>query len=277
MKQVIHTCLFVSALIFSSFTLFKAPSGTVKIKVETPMGNIVAVLYDETPLHRDNFLKNIKEGVYNNLLFHRCIQEFMIQGGDPDSREAKPGQVLGNGGLNYTVPAEFRKEHFHKKGALAAARMGDDVNPHKASSSTQFYIVQGKVFEDNVLTMMEERNNQQIRNAIFNEILQRPENAEMLKEAIAASQKGDQAKIQEIVTKLTPAIEEEFAKRKFSFSPEQRKAYTTTGGAPHLDGAYTVFGEVIEGLDVIDKIAAEKTDGNSRPLNDIRFSISIVQ
>lgn len=278
MKQVIHICLFLSALVFSSFVLIPQDKKATKVRIETTHGVMVAVLYDDTPLHRDNFIKNIREGVYKDLLFHRVINEFMIQGGDPDSRNAQPGQVLGNGSLGYTIPAEFRPNHYHRKGVLAMARQGDDVNPKKESSSCQFYIVHGKVFEEKVLGMMEERVNQQTKNQIFNELLMKPENAALLKKAKDAVAAKDQAKLQEVVNTLNPAIEEEFAKRgKFAFSEEQKKAYTSLGGAPHLDGSYTAFGEVIEGLEVLDKIAAEKTDQYNRPATDIKMNITIIE
>lgn len=278
MKQVIHICLFLIGLNINLFAQSQSSNGPVKIKIETTLGNMVAVLYDDTPLHRDNFVKNIKEGVYKDLLFHRVIKEFMIQGGDPDSKNAPADKVLGNGSLGYTIPAEFKPNHYHKKGVLAMARQGDDVNPKKESSSCQFYIVHGKVFEDNVLTMMEDRFNQQTRNQIFNEFLMKTENAEWLKKAQDAVNSKDNAKLQEVVNHFSPQIEEELTKRgKFAFTAEQRKIYTTLGGAPHLDGNYTVFGEITEGLDVIDKIAAEVTDRYDRPVKNIIMNISIIE
>lgn len=278
MKQVIHICLFLIGLNINLFAQSQSSNGPVKIKIETTLGNMVAVLYDDTPLHRDNFVKNIKEGVYKDLLFHRVIKEFMIQGGDPDSKNAPAEKVLGNGSLGYTIPAEFKTNHYHKKGVLAMARQGDDVNPKKESSSCQFYIVHGKVFEDNVLTMMEDRFNQQTRNQIFNEFLMKTENAEWLKKAQDAVNAKDNAKLQEVVNHFSPQIEEELTKRgKFAFTAEQRKIYTTLGGAPHLDGNYTVFGEITEGLDVIDKIAAEVTDRYDRPVKNIIMNISIIE
>lgn len=278
MKQVIHICLFLIGLNINLFAQSQSSNGPVKIKIETTLGNMVAVLYDDTPLHRDNFVKNIKEGVYKDLLFHRVIKEFMIQGGDPDSKNAPADKVLGNGSLGYTIPAEFKPNHYHKKGVLAMARQGDDVNPKKESSSCQFYIVHGKVFEDNVLTMMEDRFNQQTRNQIFNEFLMKTENAEWLKKAQDAVNAKDNAKLQEVVNHFSPQIEEELTKRgKFAFTAEQRKIYTTLGGAPHLDGNYTVFGEITEGLDVIDKIAAEVTDRYDRPVKNIIMNISIIE
>ena len=190
--------------------------GSTYVEMQTTYGNIVILLYDDTPLHRDNFIKLVNEGIYNGLLFHRVIEGFMIQGGDPDSKNAKPGQMLGEGNLGYNIPAEFRPNLFHKRGALAAAREGDDVNPEKESSSSQFYIVQGRVWNDADLERMSKRYGIQ-------------------------------------------------------FTEEQRRVYHTVGGAPHLDGSYTVYGEVIEGMDVVDKIAAAKRDQFDRPLEDIKI------
>jgi cyclophilin family peptidyl-prolyl cis-trans isomerase len=191
------------------------------VLLQTGMGDMVIRLSDSTPLHRDNFLKLVKVGFYDSVLFHRVIKDFMIQSGDPNSRTAPPGEPLGNGGPDYTIPAEFRASLFHKKGVIAAARQGDNVNPQKASSGSQFYIVQGKKFTDNELDIIE-------------------------------STRMNGRKI--------PA--------------GQREVYKTIGGTPHLDGNYTVFGEVIKGLDVVDKIAAVKTSmgaDRDRPLEDVRI------
>lgn len=249
-----------------------------KIRIETSQGTMIAVLYNDTPGHRDNFLGNVKNKVYDDLLWHRVIKEFMIQGGDPDSKNATSGQMLGNGGLGFTIPAEFVPGRFHKKGALAAARTGDDVNPNKESSSTQFYIVQGKTFDEGLLKKMEERTNHQIRNKIFNDLLMLPENKVYLDTIKAAMNRRDQSVIQSVYQKMSPAIEKTLeVTGKFSYSAEQMKAYQTIGGAPHLDGSYTVFGEVIEGLEVIDKIANLPVDGNSRPITDIKMKITLVE
>ncbi len=192
------------------------------VKIETSYGDMVVKLYNETPLHRDNFLKLVKEGVYDDLLFHRVINQFMIQGGDPNSRNAKPGQMLGEGGLGYTVPAEFVPTLYHKKGALAAARQGDGVNPEKASSSCQFYIVQGTTWD-----------------------------AERLK-----------------------SVEQRMGK---SFTAEQAEVYAKIGGTPFLDGDYTVFGEVVEGLEVVDKIAAVPCGPMDRPVEDVKMKMTIIE
>ena len=193
-----------------------APS-QVKFVIHTDYGDMKGVLYNETPLHRDNFVKLAKSGFFNGLLFHRVIQGFMIQGGDPDSKNAKPGQQLGSGDPGYTIPAEFNPEFIHKKGALAAARTGGSTNPKKASSGSQFYVVQG--------------------------------------------QKQDPQRLS--------------AQNPGKYSNQQLETYTSLGGTPFLDGEYTIFGEVSEGFDVIDKIAAVQKDNNDRPLKDIKMTITI--
>jgi peptidyl-prolyl cis-trans isomerase B (cyclophilin B) len=191
------------------------------IVMETSLGNIEILLYDDTPLHRDNMIKLIKEGYYDGQLFHRVIQNFMIQGGDPHSKGAEKGQRLGTGGPGYTIDAEIRDQYFHKKGALAAARQGDAVNPQRKSSGSQFYIVQGQVLTEAQLATLQTRG------------VHDP------------------------------------------FTPQEIEAYTTVGGTPHLDDSYTVFGEVLSGMDVVDAIAAMPTDNNDRPAQDIVFSIRL--
>ena len=186
----------------------------MKAKIQTTLGDIVVRLYDETPIHRDNFVKLVQEGYFDGTLFHRVIKDFMIQGGDPDSKGAPAGKMLGVGGPDYTLQAEIVDGLFHKRGALAAARQPDQVNPKKASSGSQFYIVQGKVYDEKTLDMFENR----------------------------------MGKV---------------------FSAKQRQAYQTVGGTPHLDGDYTVFGEVTEGLDIVDKIAAVKTGAMDVPVEPV--------
>lgn len=193
-----------------------------KVEIETSYGTMIAVLYNSTPLHRDNFLKLAKEGFYDGTLFHRIIRNFMIQGGDPESKNAAPEKQLGNGGPGYTIPAEFVDTLYHRKGALAAARLGDFVNPKKESSGSQFYIVQGAPVPPEQLTMM-------------------------------AAQSG----------------------RKYT--KEQQQVYAKVGGTPHLDGGYTVFGQVISGFDVLDKIAAVATKPGDRPVSDVAMKVRILK
>jgi cyclophilin family peptidyl-prolyl cis-trans isomerase len=223
MKRVITCALFLflwSSFVFSQQTIkLKKKDRKRDVELITTNGNIILRLSDSTPLHRDNFLRLVKTHYYDNMLFHRVIKDFMIQGGDPQSRQAQPGIPLGNGGPGYTIPAEFRPSLFHKKGALAAARQSDDMNPAKASNGSQFYIVQGRKFTDAGLD----------------------------------------------------SIENFFLKRKIALA--HREVYKNFGGVPHLDENYTVFGEVVSGLEIVDSIASESTSRQppDRPIKDIRI------
>jgi len=264
--------LFVVLIVaFSSFNGVKAQnSNSTKVLIETNQGNVKVLLYNETPLHRDNFLKLVQQHYYDSLLFHRCIQNFMIQGGDPDSKYAPSDYLLGEGGPNYTVPAEFNSSLYHKKGALAAARDSDLDNPLQASSASQFYIVQGRVFNDSLLRTNQAKRITKMR--LFNEIINRPEHKAYLEKykAFAKAKNNDSIKV--IYDYFNQKVDKEFETAVlYKFTEEQVKTYTTIGGTPHLDLSYTVFGEVIEGLDIIDKIAAQKTDSNNRPLNEVRI------
>lgn len=246
--------------------------------LKTAYGNIRLKLYDETPKHRDNFIKLVKEHYYDSLLFHRVIKNFMIQGGDPDSRKAAPGQMLGNGGPGYTIPAEFNAKLYNKKGALAAAREGDNSNPSKESSGSQFYIVQGKIFTGEELTSMEARMNQSRTGDIVRKFLTKPENTAWRVKVDSLTKAKKSEEFNEVYNRILEKNKDEVVKLgKFKFSDISRKTYTTIGGAPHLDGNYTVFGEVLEGFDVIDKIAAVKTDKNDRPDKDIRMVIEFIE
>lgn len=226
MRKIHLSFSIVSFVIISFLPSFSATAQKAEkeqmIKIETSMGDMIIKLYNETPAHRDNMIKLINEGFYNDQLFHRVIKDFMIQGGDPHSVGAEKGQRLGSGGPGYTIPPEFNKNLIHKKGALAAARKGDQENPEKASSGSQFYLVQGRVLT--------------------------PEEIRIL------TQRG-------VAT----------------FTKESAEIYTTIGGTPHLDGAYTVFGEIVEGLDVLDAIASQPTDAYNRPLEDVIYTISIIK
>jgi cyclophilin family peptidyl-prolyl cis-trans isomerase len=220
--------IFYLAILFSIVSCSVSKKTSVKeakqkkVMITTDYGTIILELYNKTSLHRDNFIKLVKQHFYDSLLFHRVIKGFMIQGGDPESKHAKEGQLLGEGSLKYTIPAELDTSLFHKKGALAAAREADADNPQKRSSSTQFYIVDGRTYSDAQMDKMEEKVHIKI-----------PEN--------------------------------------------HRIIYSTIGGDPFLDMNYTVFGEVISGLDVIDKIANTPTDENNRPLKNIRMKITFVK
>jgi len=208
---------------FSVLSGFAAKPKNQYVRIKTEFGECIIKLYNETPLHRDNFLKLVKSGYYNGVLFHRVINNFMIQGGDPDSKNAKPDSLLGEGGPKYTIPAEFNDSLFHKKGVLGAAREGDGVNPAKASSGSQFYLVQGKVFTDQQLDNLEEK------------------------------------------------------RLKFKIPEWQRQVYKTIGGTPHLDRNYTVYGEIVMGLDMVDKIAGLPTNKNDRPKQDVKMEVTVLK
>lgn len=214
---------FIATILFLAVCnmAFAAKPQNAYVRIKTAQGECIVRLYNETPKHKENFIKLAKEGFYNKTLFHRVIKEFMIQGGDPDSKNAKPGQMLGAGGLSYTIPAEFNLDLFHKKGALAAAR---DNNPAKASSATQFYLVQGKTYTDEELNQIEQ-----------------------------------------------------FRLNGRKLSAAQRQAYKTVGGTPFLDQNYTVFGEIVKGVQLVDAIAAVPTDGNNRPQADIAMEVSLLK
>ncbi|TKG93503.1 peptidylprolyl isomerase [Puteibacter caeruleilacunae] len=251
----------------------KKASKEEMVVIKTEFGEMKVKLFNETPLHRDNFLKLTREGFYDGTLYHRVIKKFMIQGGDPDSKEAHEGQRLGSGGPGYTIPAEFIEGKRHHKGVLAAARQGDQVNPEKKSSGSQFYIVQGKVYSEAGLDSLEIQFNSRKRQDILRSI-QLAKRGELLR----LQQEGNTDKFNELLVEIEEQAEEEYNDaEKFSFSPEERKVYTTVGGTPHLDRNYTVFGEVVEGLDVLDKISSVETDQFDRPVKDIKMEIEVIE
>ena len=247
-----------------------------QVVMKTSLGTSKLKLYNETPQHRDNFIKLVKEGQYNGLLFHRVIKDFMVQGGDVTSKDAPMSKQLGAGDLGYTVPAEFvYPKYFHKKGALSAARTSDEVNPEKESSASQFYIVTGKVYKDAELALMEKQKEGRLKQSIFARL--QKENSDKIK---AAYQSGDKAELAIIRDTLVGKTEMEAEKRKdeAKLTPEQREAYKTIGGVPFLDNEYTVYGEVTEGLDVVDAIQNVKTNRQDRPLENVVIeSVSIIE
>lgn len=244
------------------------------ITIKTSYGDMIAILYDETPKHKANFIKLAKEHYFDSILFHRVIAGFMIQGGDPNSKKAKPGESLGNGGPGYTVDAEFNPKFIHEKGALSAARMSDQVNPTKASSGSQFYIVQGTVLS---ATDVENIKYDQIKLMTgLRKMFEDPANKPLLDSLTQLYQSGDMQAYQKRLFELAPRVEKATGTVVTrNISEEMKKAYTTVGGAPHLDGEYTVFGKIIKGLDVIDKIAAVQKDGADRPIEDIRMFVTV--
>lgn len=239
-----------------------------KVKIQTNLGDIVVRLYDETPIHRDNFVKLVKEGYYDGTLFHRVIKDFMIQGGDPDSKGAPAGKMLGVGGPDYTLEAEIKDNIFHKRGALAAARQGDEVNPERRSSGSQFYIVWGQVYNEGQLRQFSKQLRMQKVQDVFNHLASahRDEIMQMRRER-------NRAGLQELQDKL--AAEAETKVGKDGLTDEQLKLYSTIGGTPHLDGQYTVFGEVEEGLDVVEMIQNAATGRADRPVDDIEMKLSV--
>lgn len=244
--------------------------------IETAFGNMKVKLYDETPQHRDNFTKLVTDSFYNGLLFHRVINGFMIQGGDPNSKNAKPEQSLGNGNVGYTVPAEFNKQFIHKKGALAAARTGDAVNPQKASSGCQFYIVDGNTVGEQQLKSAIARKEGSKKRNIGNQVMSDPVNAKLREAFISARQKGLKDSVDYYGMQIQTIIDSLFTAQNgasFSYTPEQIAVYDSLGGTPALDRDYTVFGEVVEGLDIIDSIAMQKTNRMDRPVVDIKMTI----
>lgn len=249
------------------------------ILISTPYGNMKVKLFNETPLHRANFLKLIKHGFYDSLLFHRVINHFMIQGGDPDSKTANDTMLLGNGDVDYWIPAEFNKKIYHKKGMLAAAREDDEVNPGRKSSGSQFYIVMGKTYDSATLRKAEIRINKNIVQEINCNVAFSGKSKKLQEYYLRLTAEGKEDSLKMVRRQLVDPISIERYKTTphFTFTPEQIKTYSTIGGTPHLDMNYTIFGEVVEGLDVIDKIAALKTDKNDRPLENVRMKISIIE
>lgn len=242
----------------------EVPAGPT-LDIATTAGPIKIRLYDDTPLHRDNFLKLAKEGYYDGVLFHRVINEFMVQTGDPESKEAPKGAMLGSGGPGYTVPAEIvYPKHYHKYGALAAARTGDEMNPERKSSGSQFYIVTGKTYTPQQLSRMEQASVQKQLQSYFME-LQR-QNMDTIRQLRLAKDTVGLDNLRQELIKQTEANV-----KPVTMTEEQVRDYTTIGGTPHLDGQYTVFGEVLEGMETVEKIQKAETDGRDRPVEDIRI------
>lgn len=244
------------------------------VQITTDFGVMKVKLYNETPKSRDNFVKLVQEGFYDSLLFHRVIKGFMIQGGDPQSKNAAPGVPLGNGDVGYTIPAEFNDSLFHKKGALCAART---ENPEKAGSACQFYIVQGKTLSDGELDQFEQNVNRGTRmQGAFQQIINDPANAALKETFVRMQQTNQRDSLNALVqSTIQPMIDAKV--KPFKYSAAQREVYKTIGGTPSLDQGYTVFGEVIEGLDVIDKIAAVQTAPGDRPVSDVRMTMKLIK
>lgn len=238
-----------------------------KVVMHTTLGDITLKLYNETPKHRDNFLKLVNDGTYNGLLFHRVIKEFMVQGGDVTSKDAPMNKQLGAGDLGYTVPAEFvYPKYFHKKGALCAARTGDEVNPEKASSASQFYIVTGKKYSDSELKQMEKQLENRLKQSIFARL--QAENKSNIMELYRSGDKAELAILRDTLIGKTE-IEAEKRNDEAKLTEEQKEVYKTVGGVPFLDNQYTVYGEVVDGMEVVEKIENSKTNRQDRPTENI--------
>jgi peptidylprolyl isomerase len=249
-----------------------APGGNdnTKVLIKTTAGDITIILYDGTPLHRDNFIRLVNMGYYDGISFHRVIKDFMIQAGDPLTHSGLT-KTESDSLAAYTIPAEIRKEYYHKKGALAAAREGNDVNPEMRSSGTQFYIVQGKRYTDQEINSAAERINSNLKQIIFSRLIREI--------ADSAKRSGTPLQDSEIQEKASLKMFDYLTTQgDFKFTDEQVNEYKTRGGVPRLDGTYTVFGEVTEGLDVVDKIASVPTDASDKPVTDVKIlKIKIVR
>ena len=244
----------------------KTDNKMTKVKLETTLGDIVVELYNETPQHRDNFIKLVKEGYYNGVLFHRVIKDFMIQTGDGNSKNAGPETTLGDGDPGYTIEAEFvYPKYFHKRGALAAARIPDQMNPERRSSGSQFYIVTGKIFSSEVLKQMIQNKAKRVKEETVVRLV--TENSAKIKQLQENQDNASLMALQNEIIQQAQAKADSLTK----LTDEQMDAYTSIGGTPHLDGEYTVFGEVVSGMDVVDKIQNTTTGRNDRPTVDIKI------
>ena len=244
----------------------------MKAKIQTSLGDIIIRLYDETPLHRDNFIKLARQGYYDGTLFHRVIKDFMIQGGDPDSKGAPKGKQLGVGGPDYTIEAEIKPGLYHKRGALAAARQGDEVNPERRSSGSQFYIVWGQVYNQGQIRQFAKQMEMQQMQQTFNTLAMQHRD-----EIMQLRRDRNRTGLQELQDKLAEQAQAEVKANGPLLTDKQQEVYTTIGGTPHLDGQYTVFGEVEEGLDVVEKIQQVNTLRGDRPTEDIQMTISVIE
>lgn len=256
-------------MVFTSLLLIlfscKAPGGgeTPVVQIKTTLGDIKIMLYDQTPIHRDNFIRLVNSGLYEGISFHRVIKDFMIQTGDPSTRTGLTKEQLDTL-QSYRLPAEFRPQLFHKKGAVAAAREGNTVNPSMRSSGTQFYIVQGTIISDQELISTEARINNLIKQSYFAKFMHEIADS-AFKQGIQLSDSELQEKVSEKMFGYLSSAGD------FKFSEEQKNVYRTIGGVPRLDGTYTVFGEVVEGLEIVDKIASVSTNSADKPLNDVKI------
>lgn len=278
LKSLLSAVLFCFFLTTCAQHKNDTKKGETVVTIKTSLGDIVAILYSETPKHKANFTKLINEKFYDSLLFHRVISEFMIQGGDPASKKAPAGQPLGNGGPGYTVDAEINSNLFHERGALSAARLGDNMNPTKSSSGSQFYVVQGKKYTAEELDQMELSTRNNKKGMLLQGILMSGKYPEVMNQITEHQRAQDGAWLNAFFEKSdTLIVKEKPDYKPFAFTAEQKALYTTVGGTPFLDGEYTVFGKVIKGIEVVDKIAAVAKDSQNRPTEDVRMFVTVQQ
>lgn len=269
---VLAVLAIVLPLILCAFKQDSMVNDMTVVRLETTLGNIDIKLYNETPGHKENFINNVKDGAYDGVLFHRVINEFMVQTGDPASKTATKGQMLGSSDHGEEIPAEFvYPKLFHKRGAIAAARTGDNVNPEKKSSGSQFYIVTGKKYNEQELIQMEKSIQNRQKQSVFQDLC-----SEHRDEIIRLRKERNSAGLSELQDKLIKQTEDTVKSNLFHFTPEQKTEYTVNGGTPFLDGSYTVYGEVVSGMEVVDSLQAVKTDSNDRPLEDVKIIKAII-
>jgi peptidylprolyl isomerase/peptidyl-prolyl cis-trans isomerase B (cyclophilin B) len=267
MKKIVGL-LFCWVLLFSC----KEKNTEQRVELSTPYGNIKVRLYNETPLHRDNFVRLVESGFYDGILFHRVINGFMIQAGDPASKNAATGAILGEESFGEEIPAEVLPQYIHRKGVLAAAREPDEVNPERKSSGSHFYLVQGEVYTPEALNERVEQIKESRKTGIYRQL-----KSAVREDFSRMEASWDLAAMEALTQKLTETCDSLFVGWQLVLTEEQISAYTTVGGIPHLDGLYTVFGEITEGLEVLDRIAAVKTDENDRPLKNLPIKAKIIR
>jgi len=275
MKNAFITALLLVSTAVAAFSQEGEEARRI-ILISTDLGDMKVALYNETPKHRDNFIKLVESGFYDGIAFHRVIKGFMVQGGDPNTKDPAKAASIGQGGPGYTLPAEIIPGFYHKKGALSAARLGDQQNPERNSSGSQFYVVQGQVWPDSNLAKMDAKMLNRARGQAFGAFLQEPENIAYKERYDAIAAKRDVEAYNELEQEIMPFLDAALDGKVPKMTAQQKKDYTTIGGAPHLDNQYTVFGEVIEGLEVVDKIAAVETV-QDRPVKPVLMRMKVIE
>jgi len=278
MKNFIVLCLLGVIINFGATAQTTQDSTVRTVKITTSFGQMTAILYNETPIHRDNFISLADSGFFDSTLFHRVIDGFMIQGGDPDSKVAGANSVLGNGGPGYTLPAEIVRSKTHKKGVLAAARNPDNINPEFRSNGSQFYIVEGSVMDSMRLMALRQYKNNEVRVKAQREFFNLPENLSYKERLKKYSDARDEMMVQQVYDEVNPLIEDYLRNMPqfIEYTQEEIEQYKSVGGTPHLDGSYTVFGELVSGFEVLDSISSISTGLHNRPVRDIWMIVELV-